>query len=89
MHNLTPPNQTNKNTYRLGRIKVDPAEREFEIKTKMQEIISREHLSIPSNKIDQYYFRKELAKKVLNELSNHSSKQPVSSPNTIQPGEDE
>ena len=55
----------------------------------MQEIISREHPSIPNNKIDQYYFRKELAKKVLNELSNHSSKQPVSFPNTIQPGEDE
>lgn len=89
MHNLTPPNQTNKNTYRLGRIKVDPAEREFEIKTKMQEIISREHSPIPNNKIDQYYFRKELAKKVLNELSNHSSKQPLSSPNAIQPGEDE
>lgn len=73
MHNLTPPLQTNKNTNRLGRIKVDPIEREAELKGKMQEIIKRENLSIPSNKIEQYYFRKELARRVISELFNSSN----------------
>lgn len=70
LHNFTPPIQTNKNTNRLGRIKVDPNEREAELKSKLQEIIEREKLSIPSSKIEQYYFRKELSKRVLKELDN-------------------
>lgn len=89
MHNLTPPTQANKNTNRLGRIKVDPIERETEIKSKMQEIISRENLSFSKNKIKQYYFRKELAKKVLNELSNIKSQNQKFTQETPQPGDEE
>lgn len=69
MHNLTPPANTIKtNTNRLSRIKVDPFEREAEIRAKQKEIIERDNLSLPEKPADQYHFRKALAKQVLKEL---------------------
>lgn len=72
-HGITPPTKTRKQEQRLGRVFVDPAEREHEIREKQKEIIKKENLVIPENEIEKYYFMKELTKKVLNELSSEEA----------------